>query len=135
MITAFLSLVGHVYGNFLEIIWPEAPGNYSGPFWFNSFSICLWEKLKTLISMLSGFSDVSMNHQTIYFYLSRPQDSFTHPRKPHIFEHIFVNIKSSEIENVQHFGKDGHRQLMEIRLFFNLGYGSISSREHEMDNW
>ena len=37
-------------------------GNYSGAFWSHNFSICL----KTLISMISGLSDVSTVPQTNY---------------------------------------------------------------------
>ena len=44
-----------IYGNFVEIISLEAPGNYSASIWIHIFSICVRETLKTLISMISGF--------------------------------------------------------------------------------
>ena len=64
---------GICYGNFIEIIDLKAPGNYSASICYNLFSICLWEKLKTLISMISGFWDVSLSPQTNYvLFLETP---------------------------------------------------------------
>ena len=45
----------------------KAPGNYSASVWYNNCSICLWENAKTLISMISGFWDVSLGNKTNYF--------------------------------------------------------------------
>ena len=51
--------VNHFYCNFQErYVGQKALGNYSGPIWSNNFSICLWENLKLLISMISGILDV-----------------------------------------------------------------------------
>ena len=49
----FLRLLGHFYNKFMEILGLRAPGNHSASIWFTNFSICLWENLKTLISMIS----------------------------------------------------------------------------------
>ena len=46
---------GHLFGKLMDIISSKAPGNYSASIWFNNFSIRLWENLKLLISMISGF--------------------------------------------------------------------------------
>ena len=61
-------LLGNVYGEFMEIRCLKAPFNYYAPFWSNRFSSCLWENLKTPISMISGFSDVPLAPQSNYFW-------------------------------------------------------------------
>ena len=48
-------LLGHFCGELMEEIWPKASYNYSASFWANNFSICLYEKPKPLIFMISGF--------------------------------------------------------------------------------
>ena len=59
----------HVWAiSFVEKIGLRAPGNYSGPFLSYNFSICLCENPKILISMSSGFGDMSPAPQTNYFY-------------------------------------------------------------------
>ena len=47
----------HFYCNCMEIIIGKAPGNYSASFWAYKFSICLCERPKPNISMISGFLD------------------------------------------------------------------------------
>ena len=69
------SFLGHFYGNFMEIICLKAPGSYSVPLWSYNFSLCLWERRKTIIFMISGLSDVSLAPQTNYFYLWSHQDT------------------------------------------------------------
>ena len=59
--------IGNFNCNFIEMIGLKAPGNYPGPFWSNRFSICLWENLKNLSSMISGFLNVSLSPKTNYF--------------------------------------------------------------------
>ena len=57
----------HVYGKFVEKICLKAPYYYFAPIWTYNFSICLWENLKLLSSMISEFGDVSLSPKTIYF--------------------------------------------------------------------
>ena len=57
------------YTIFIEIINLKAPWNYSASFGTNNNLICLWENPKTLISMISGFWDVSPAPKTNYFHL------------------------------------------------------------------
>ena len=71
----FRQFLGHTYGKFTEIISLKAPGNYSAPFWSTRLSICSWENPKALISMLSGFLNVSPGPKTNYVYLWRRQDT------------------------------------------------------------
>ena len=68
----FGSCLGHLYCKFMEIIGLKALGNYFAAIWFNRFSICSWENTKTLISMISGFSDVSPAHQ-LFLSLETPR--------------------------------------------------------------
>ena len=70
-----LAFLSHVYGKFMEIISLKAPGNYFASIWINNFSICLWENPKTLMSMISGFPDVSPSPKTNYVYLWRHKDT------------------------------------------------------------
>ena len=90
-------LLGNLYGTFLEIIGLKAPGNYSASIWSYSFSICLWERLKTFISMISGFSDVSPSPGINYFHLLRHQDTLTKSRRSQILSECYyfhiINIK------------------------------------------
>ena len=44
----------------------KAPDNYSASIWYNNISICLWEKRKFLISMISGFLYPSPSPKTDY---------------------------------------------------------------------
>ena len=67
--------LGNLYGDFMEKICLKAPGNYSAPIWSYKCSICLWEKPETLMSMISGFSNVSPGAKTNYFHLWRHQDT------------------------------------------------------------
>ena len=59
----------------MEVIGLTAPGDYSGPFWSCNFPIRLWEKPKLLISIISGFGDVSPSPKTNTMYLWRRQDT------------------------------------------------------------
>ena len=68
-------IVGSFYGKFMEIISLKSPGNYSASIWINIFSICLGESLKTIISMISGFWDVSLSSKANIIYLRRPQET------------------------------------------------------------
>ena len=60
-----------------------------------NFSICLCERPKLLISMISGILDVSLAPQTIYFHRWRDQNPQNNSRKTQIiFENmIFVNLE------------------------------------------
>ena len=58
---------------------------------------------KPLISMISGFSNVSMSPKTIYFYLRRPQDTSNNSRKfPNHLKYIMNlgNVRICTFENV-----------------------------------
>ena len=82
-LTAFARpFLGNCYGEFIELIHLKAPGNYSASIWTYNFLNCLWENPKTLISMISGFSDVSLTPKTNYLYLLRHQDTSNNPRNP-----------------------------------------------------
>ena len=70
-----------LYGMFMEKICLKAPGSYSGPFGTYNSSICLWENLKTLISMISGLLDVSLSPKTNIINLWRHHDTSNNPRK------------------------------------------------------
>ena len=93
-----------------------------------------WRDRKPLISMISGFFDVSMTPKTNDFYLWRHQDTLKNPRK---YTKTFSEMLLLEIASL------GHRQFWK---FWNrrvpktpndpsltlLSMGSISSRKHEM---
>ena len=64
----------------MEIIGLEGPGNDSASIWSYNFSICLQENLKLIISMISGFLDVSLSPTTNYFYLLNPQRASNNSR-------------------------------------------------------
>ena len=49
----------NLYGKFMEIIGLKALGNLFASICTYNFPICLWENPNTLISMNSGFSNVS----------------------------------------------------------------------------
>ena len=51
----FLDLLGHAYCKMMEKIGLKAPGSYYAPFWSYNFLICLCERLKLNIFMISGF--------------------------------------------------------------------------------
>ena len=85
--------MGSYYGKFMGNIWPKAPGNYSGPFWTYNFAICLWEKQKLLMSMISVFLDVSLSPKTDYFYLWRHQDTWGKSRTFLAHFRKYQNIK------------------------------------------
>ena len=103
---------------FIEIISLKAPENCSDSFWAYNFSICLWENPKLLISMISGFGDVSLAPKTNCFYLSRPQDAWRNPRKwqrlPNHTSYKFQNI--GNFKTFETNCKDGHRKAPTIRL-------------------
>ena len=65
----FCNLLGNCYGKFLETIGLKTPGNLFAAIWYNIFSICLWEKPKLVISMISGFWHVSRPPKTNHFHL------------------------------------------------------------------
>ena len=56
--------LGHFDGKYVWIICLKAPGNYSASTWYHKISICLWEKLNLLISMISGFLNASPSPKT-----------------------------------------------------------------------
>ena len=66
---------------------------------------------KPLISMISGFWDVSSSPETIHFYFWRdqkPQNSLRRPKQGW-GNFIFINIKIMEIEKFENVGKGGRR--------------------------
>ena len=81
-----------------------------------------------LISMISGFLDVSPSPKTNICYLWRPQDTSNNPRK--ILKHfrtnnMLINLKILEIENSVIFGEDeGEKSRGSVdEIVENLGYG------------
>ena len=81
IINGFLQLLSNFSGKFMEIISSKALGNYSASIRSYNFSNCLPENPKTLISMISGFFDVSFLPQTNYVYLWRHQNPPNDSRK------------------------------------------------------
>ena len=98
----FFNDFGQIYGGFMERIGLKAPQYHSGPFWSYNFSICLWERPKLLMAMISGCWDVSPSPETNYDYLWRPQDTLQNPRQSQILfeKYDFVNFGISEIQQV-----------------------------------
>ena len=62
-------LLGHLYGKYVEMIGLKAAGNYSATIWYFKISICLWEKVKLLTSMILGFLNPPPGPKTKYFIL------------------------------------------------------------------
>ena len=73
-----------------------------------------------------GGHDHDSQHQ-LFLILETPRYFQKSKKKPKSFSRIFVigNLNFSEIETFKKIGKDGHRQIMKIRLLFfeNPGYG------------
>ena len=96
-----MAILQRFYGKLIEKICFKAPGNYSASFWSYDFSICLWENPETLISMISGFSDVSPAPKTSYCIfgdLRTPQENqeiSSEHFKNNVF--FFTIIKMSEM--------------------------------------
>ena len=51
----FWVFLGSFYGQFMEKIGLQAPGNYSASLWTNNLSILLLENPQTSVFMISGF--------------------------------------------------------------------------------
>ena len=67
-------LGGHFHGKFWEKSGPEAPYNYSASLGTSNFSIPLWEKPKSNISVILGPSEHDHDSQTQLFEtLSAPR--------------------------------------------------------------
>ena len=88
---------------------------------------------KLLMSMTSGFLDVSMTPKINCFHFWRHQDASTNPRNTlsNVKNNMFGNLNISGIQHVEMFGKDGHRTIRKVHLIFLkiLNMGSISSRK------
>ena len=90
----------------MEIIGLKAPGNYSATY---NLSLCLWESPQLLISMISGFLDVSPSPKNQHdLSLETPG----HPTKlkdicKYFINTIFVNFTILEIQIVVICGKTG----------------------------
>ena len=71
--------------------------------------------------MSSGFLDVSLSPKTKISYLWRPQDT---SKNQEIYQTLFWtnmicgNSKKSETDVCGSVGKDRHRQIKKIRVFF-----------------
>ena len=92
-------------------------GNYSGPFWTYNFSICLLENPGNLISMNSGFSDVSPSPKANIIYLGRPPGYLNWSKKQSQIiskKQDFINLKNSTSKHI-FLWKDGHRSIPTIR--------------------
>ena len=86
-----------------------------------TFRFAYGKDRKPIISMISAFLDVSLSPKTNIVYLLRHQDTQKNPRK---FKNMFGKYylwKSHvlEIANFGNVGKDGHRNIMNIRLNFS----------------
>ena len=74
-----LAILFHLCSQFMAKICLKAPSYYSASFWIHNFSICLWERPKPLMFMISGFSDVSPSPKPNCFCLWRRQDTSNNP--------------------------------------------------------
>ena len=74
-------ILSDFYGTFKEIIKQKAPENYSAALWYNIFLSCLWEYPKLLISMISGFLDVSRPPTNELFLSLETPGHLTHIQK------------------------------------------------------
>ena len=102
-------LLNHSCNAFMEITCSKAPQNYSVSIWYFNFSICLWERQHPLISMISGFLNVSLapNNQ-LCLSLEIPGDLKESKKHPQLFYLYFV-VASQAFGNtcVEHSGKMG----------------------------
>ena len=81
--------------------------------------------------------------QTVHFYdfgtferVPKPQNQlFSFLETPTKIS--FINLKILELHNCVDFGKDGHQQMMNIRIIKSrkMDIGPISPRKHGMDIW
>ena len=93
-----LALLGHFYGNYVEIVGLKAPGNYSASFWINRIPILLLENPKL----------PSFPLKANYFYLWRPKikkDMGTFSKNI-----IFISLMIWEIGNFEMLDKIWKRQ-------------------------
>ena len=124
----FWPFVKHAHGICLEKIGLKALGNYSASYWSYNFSICLWERPKLPMSMISGFFDVSLSPNTICSYLWRPEDTYTNPRthRKSFLKFTILGISKCWIayilKIVEQTGADPSNKILEI-----LNIGSIYS--------
>ena len=63
-LSGVLLLFDYLVGKCVSIIGLKAPGDYYASIWSDNFSMCLWENLKFLISMISGLVDMSPSPNT-----------------------------------------------------------------------
>ena len=91
-----------------------------------------YKKPKTIISLMSGFLDVSTAPKTNIMHLWRPIT----PRRILNDVQIFVNLKIWDSKN-GNVGNDGRRTMMKnsLNILNSLNMGAISPRTHEMDIW
>ena len=113
-----LSFFVHSYGKLMEILGLKAPGNYSASIWINKIPICLWENLETLISMISGFWDVSRPLKPILsiFGDTRTPKPIQEKHRNILKQHYFYKSQNVEVQIVDKFGKDARQQIPTIRL-------------------
>ena len=104
-------------GNFMERIGLKAPYN-SASFWSYSSSICLWERPSLLISMISGFLNVSLSPKAIHFYLWRPHDSSRNLRtiQDHFDRYYVWKFQILRNPTVWNCWKNEHRQIPSFHL-------------------
>ena len=79
-----------IYGKFMKKMCSKAPGNYSAPYWSYNFSICSWENLNLLISMISGFWDVSPSPKRQLYLSLETQYLKRYDKNPQSFLKIFL---------------------------------------------
>ena len=75
----FLELLGNVYSKYYKRL-AKIRRTILLHFGLVTFRFADTRALKPIISMISGFSDVSLSPKTNYFYLWRPQDTSKKPR-------------------------------------------------------
>ena len=81
MLDMFCDLLGHAYCKFIEKICLRARKYYYASIWTYNFSIWHMETLNPLISMISGFSEVSLCPKTNIIHLWRRQETSQSFRK------------------------------------------------------
>ena len=86
-----------------------------------------------------GIWEVSRPLKTNYFVVWRPQDTSRKSRKSleDFWIIIFRNLKISQIQICDMFGKDGRRKIPTIRLTksWKLGYEINTYQNYEMEIW
>ena len=112
--------IGKMSADFMAKIGLKAPGNYSGPFLTYKFSICLWENPKLVLSIISGFWDVSPSPKTNYFIFGDTRIPNKVNKSSHFNNIMFANFRTLELRNFEICRKDGQR-VIPTTCLINIG--------------